>query len=529
MVKKIDRLSPMLPWEDISHPFFERDTLIFTLFYVNPVMSLDNQQQQLEQIYDKLQAELSPWISHFAWSCNPLRLSLAQHNGQAYVYGELVYGDTLDDEWLVCHLLTEFLRTEPDVFVHFFDSEGEFLLVEAAEGLPEWLEPETAMNRVWVNQGRITVIPDTFYPDRGLRLAEALTFVTRATFRLQHIPEIHDIVAAKLAQYPRKSLGSVYSLACNIDPKVAQFLAKYPHLVSLATTEFFKNNLTPKRYAGNVSKVSLQFPFLAYSLVKRDLSDSSTEERIPPILYAGLDEVLSQDESLLAEFQGTELAGVATQDLQDILLYRNVITERIPENHDTAVPENPTSTNEEEDLMARFETFFRDTSAQGAAFGLSKSDKSDLESDGEDEDVDQEAAAFFKSEDIDIDEDDFFEYFCQEALGLKQEEIAAYMTEMKGSQKRKIDDEHLTNNQENSQPHCQPRREYNNESDYASSEEDYEVYDADLGSETGENDMLSSLANLVKSIKADGGISGPGATMFQGIGVPLPRDVEDLD
>jgi hypothetical protein len=40
-----------------------------------------------------------------------------------------------------------------------WDNDGEFLLIEAAYGLPRWVKPETAQNRVWLHGGAFHLVP----------------------------------------------------------------------------------------------------------------------------------------------------------------------------------------------------------------------------------------------------------------------------------------------------------------------------------------------------------------------------------
>lgn len=46
------------------------------------------------------------------------------------------------------YLLRELTKKHKDLWVKVIDSDGEFLLIEAAESLPSWLEPDVADNRV---------------------------------------------------------------------------------------------------------------------------------------------------------------------------------------------------------------------------------------------------------------------------------------------------------------------------------------------------------------------------------------------
>lgn len=54
----------------------------------------------------------------------------------------------MEDEWVVVYILRELTKKFEDVWVKVNDTDGEFLLIEAAGALPTWLEPEVADNRV---------------------------------------------------------------------------------------------------------------------------------------------------------------------------------------------------------------------------------------------------------------------------------------------------------------------------------------------------------------------------------------------
>lgn len=62
--------------------------------------------------------------------------------------GRTNYGDSVADEWLIVYLLRELSKKFPDAWTRVYDTDGEFLLIEAANTLPKWLNPEVAENRV---------------------------------------------------------------------------------------------------------------------------------------------------------------------------------------------------------------------------------------------------------------------------------------------------------------------------------------------------------------------------------------------
>lgn len=79
---------------------------------------------------------MGPWINYLI--------------GLMYLNGITNYGDSVEDEWLIVYILRELSRRFPTLWIKVIDSDGEFLLIEAANALPRWLNPEIADNRVGI-------------------------------------------------------------------------------------------------------------------------------------------------------------------------------------------------------------------------------------------------------------------------------------------------------------------------------------------------------------------------------------------
>jgi hypothetical protein len=79
-------------------------------------------------------------------SCYDVTLTIIL--GSKYLKGLTNYGDSVEDEWLIVYLLRELSKAFPDLWIKIVDTDGEFLLIEAASALPRWLNPEIADNRV---------------------------------------------------------------------------------------------------------------------------------------------------------------------------------------------------------------------------------------------------------------------------------------------------------------------------------------------------------------------------------------------
>ena len=77
-----------------------------------------------------------------------LNTSSNSSGGQSLLRGRTSYGDSIEDEWLIVYILRELSKTFHELWIRVFDADGEFLLIEAANALPRWLNPEVAENRV---------------------------------------------------------------------------------------------------------------------------------------------------------------------------------------------------------------------------------------------------------------------------------------------------------------------------------------------------------------------------------------------
>lgn len=65
-----------------------------------------------------------------------------------HLYGLTFYGENIQDEWYIVEIICHLTKIYPNVIGRLCDSDGEFLLIEAAEVLPKWANPDTCGQRV---------------------------------------------------------------------------------------------------------------------------------------------------------------------------------------------------------------------------------------------------------------------------------------------------------------------------------------------------------------------------------------------
>ncbi|KAL9578237.1 MAG: hypothetical protein Q9212_005843 [Teloschistes hypoglaucus] len=236
--------------------------------------------EQLRQVQTAATALCRPLLKDFIWQRDHFNLELIQNHGElmsaidaaallnfkglSFLRGRTNFGDSVDDEWLIVYLLRELSRQFPLIWIRIVDSDGEFLLVEAADALPKWLNPEVAENRVWINKGRLLIIPGqgkaTAAPKGSLKLDDALNFVQHRESDLLHSLSIESEAFYRLQKYPQHIQNSLHRAMVKIPRKLAHVLHANAAYISPAVEAFYLRDPIAVKPLQSKSPSKLLFP-----------------------------------------------------------------------------------------------------------------------------------------------------------------------------------------------------------------------------------------------------------------------------
>ncbi|KAI1848322.1 hypothetical protein JX265_008897 [Neoarthrinium moseri] len=197
----------------------------------------------------------------YIWQRDGLQLELKSGQGLAYLHGLSYYGDSVEDEWLIVYLLRELTKSHPNLWLRVFDSDGEFLLVEAANVLPPWLSPEIDGNRVWIHQEKLYIIPlgKGTHDRRPLTLADAAARLKEKPSSLVHSTFIEAEAFYRLEKYPGQIKASRHHSLATIPRKLAYILHEKPAAIAPAVEAFYlRDPVSMKSLLSTSSK--LNFP-----------------------------------------------------------------------------------------------------------------------------------------------------------------------------------------------------------------------------------------------------------------------------
>ena len=155
--------------------------------------------------------------------------------------GNTQFGDSIDDEWFIVYILYEISKSygsKLGICVH--DSDGQFLLIEAADHLPIWLGPEDSDNRVWIKDGKLHLIPldePGRKRDGGIGIRDALVALQNAN-RTQAEEVVQSCLMKRITCFPQYAFATMHKAVCTLPRHLAILITMDPQLIAAAVSAF---------------------------------------------------------------------------------------------------------------------------------------------------------------------------------------------------------------------------------------------------------------------------------------------------
>ncbi|KFP17955.1 Protein SGT1, partial [Egretta garzetta] len=117
------------------------------------------------------------------------------------------------------------------------DNDGEFLLIEAADFLPKWLNPENSDNRVFFYKGELHIIPPSETQEQ--EISQALALLSSRSEEFLAAEPIRTAVYKRISGYPEKIQASFHRAHCYLPAGIVAVLRQRPSLVAAAVQAFY--------------------------------------------------------------------------------------------------------------------------------------------------------------------------------------------------------------------------------------------------------------------------------------------------
>ncbi|XP_074649522.1 protein ecdysoneless homolog [Tubulanus polymorphus] len=205
-------------------------------------------EDHLEKQLDLYLAYLSQWLVDYIWQNQPFHLCVVSGFGPnpSHLKGTTNYGDNVEDEWFILYLLVQLTNNFPDLVVQIHDSDGEFLLIEAADVIPKWLNPDTSENRIFLHRGKVHIVPipqnpadAVLFPLWTPSIEEAIKCITENPDKTEASEAVQKTIQRRLSGYPNKINQNIHRTSCYVPASISTILKSHPHLVAPAVQAFY--------------------------------------------------------------------------------------------------------------------------------------------------------------------------------------------------------------------------------------------------------------------------------------------------
>uniref|UniRef100_A0A1A8LYS4 Ecdysoneless homolog n=1 Tax=Nothobranchius pienaari TaxID=704102 RepID=A0A1A8LYS4_9TELE len=227
----------------------QEDMVQYKLFLVQSNgVSSQQTEERLKCLTEEILAKLAPLLVQYIWQHQPFSLRFHSEKGNipAHIGGSSQFGDNVEDEWFIVYLLKQITEVFPELAARVEDNDGEFILIEAADYLPKWLNPDTSENRVFLYKGELHILPCPsklspvgFPVDVVPSVAEAIALLSTHPDSCQASPKICSALNKRIEGYPEKIQSNLHRAHCFIPAGVAAVLAQRPDLVAPAVSAFY--------------------------------------------------------------------------------------------------------------------------------------------------------------------------------------------------------------------------------------------------------------------------------------------------
>lgn len=238
------------------------DVVEYMIFVIDSKLSDIQTRERLQAFQRALNTLEKKFLKEYIWQRDSFKLELVREEQQWLLRGRTNYGDSVADEWLIVYLLRELSKEFRDAWIRIYDSDGEFLLIEAANALPKWLNPEVAENRVWINNHRLLIVPlGKEEAPAPLKQSQALHIIDVIPARPQHYPKVEKEAFHRLNGYPAAISENQHHATLPLPRKVAHILHANPSYISPVVEAFYlRDPISIRLLQPDKSKTALVFP-----------------------------------------------------------------------------------------------------------------------------------------------------------------------------------------------------------------------------------------------------------------------------
>ncbi|XP_053606320.1 protein ecdysoneless [Plodia interpunctella] len=195
------------------------------------------------------------------------------------------FGDNIEDEWFIVYIVFEITKLFDDVIIQIHDSDGEFLLIEAADCLPTWANPESTENRVYIYKNHVHLIPKSVNVSPELTVEEAIDIIKSKYQKTQATSDIQNAIRGRITGYPEKIADSTHRGIVMLPVDIAALLSFKPSLIAPLVTTYCNHDSIDIKSCKDVNfqnciDVDVKFTKCLYAMLMHSKMIRSSKNKI---------------------------------------------------------------------------------------------------------------------------------------------------------------------------------------------------------------------------------------------------------
>ncbi|XP_051935704.1 protein ecdysoneless homolog [Hippocampus zosterae] len=296
----------------------QEDAVQYKLFLTQTAGStVQHTEEQLSRLVEEILAKIAPLSMQYIWQNEPFNIKYCPEKAgvPAHIGGVTQFGDNVEDEWFIVYLLKQITEAFPALAARVEDTDGEFLLIEAADHLPKWLDPDTSENRIFIYRGALHLLP---CPSRSIptgipkdvvpSVQQALALLSAQPEACRASPKITSVLDKRLDGYPAKIGASQHRAHCFVPAGVAMVLAQRPDLVAPAVSAFYLRDPVDLQACRNFKNFPPETRVLTSVMFTRCLYAQLLQQQFVPDRRSGFTMPARSDPRYKAHELGMKLA-----------------------------------------------------------------------------------------------------------------------------------------------------------------------------------------------------------------------------
>ncbi|GFS97012.1 protein ecdysoneless homolog [Nephila pilipes] len=226
------------------------NTVIYKLFCTNKDGNSNLINRDILDICaEKYLSYITGFLRRYIWQNDPFNLRVVESLNTdlpVYLEGITTFEDNVEDEWFIVYLLFYLSEKDKNLVIQIQDNDGEFLLIEAADHLPKWLNPDSSENRIFIYQGALHIIPIahspadiTPLPNGTPTLSNAISVIRQFSSVTRASPSVQEAIKNRIKEYPMRIDEYKHRAHCYVPCAVAAILKEDPTLLPHAVKAFY--------------------------------------------------------------------------------------------------------------------------------------------------------------------------------------------------------------------------------------------------------------------------------------------------